>query len=79
MSAQEEARKKLREVIGIEVTLDGETWADQNVPELRRQIVAALARIEPPDLALLWLLVGDLAAQPNNASQTAPQVRPYAG
>jgi len=62
MSAQEEARRKLQEVIGIEVT--PEAWAAENVPELRRQIAAALARIEPPDLALLWLLVGDLAAQP---------------
>ena len=64
MSAQEEAHRKLQEIIGFDVTKSGEPWAAQNAPDLRRQICAALARIEPPDLALLWLLVGDLAAQP---------------
>ncbi len=65
MNAQEEARKKLQEVVGVTPTPDSGTWAAQKAPELRQQISAALTRIEPPDLALLWLLVGDLAAQPN--------------
>ncbi len=61
---QEEARQKLQQALGATVTDSGGEWAAQNAPELRRQIAAALARIDTPDLVLLWLLVGDLAAQP---------------
>jgi len=58
-STEETARSRRRDP-----TPDSGTWAAQKAPELRQQISAALTRIEPPDLALLWLLVGDLTAQP---------------
>ncbi len=64
--AQEEARRKLQRALGgAMVTDSGDEWAAQNAPELRKQIRATLARIEPPDLLLLWLLAFDLAAQPD--------------